>query len=286
MLPIIVFIVFTKCTIIYMFDSTLINKYPVALKFLELALRKGKLANSYVFIGNNDCDLKSVIVNLAKSLNCKSSKDNTPCNTCTNCRWLNEETHPQALITIEPDSESKKEVIKIEGIRNLLEKLNISSEYFRIIFFKKANINTLPSECCNLLLKAVEESPNRTIFIFSNNIKSEILPTIVSRSQTIYLNSNEQSLITNINDLPEMHDFNSEKDIFEKAKKTIKTLEEKEVELKMFLLQSLLYDYKNLSKENLKPFIERYNHFSRAYQKNNAFIQQKIVLEDLILSTN
>ena len=124
-----------------MFSSDLQTSYPETIKFLTNAISKNRLANSYVFIGKDSNDILKITKTLAKILNC-DSKDlpqqtpSAPCEQCTNCKWIERNEHPQAFITVSPDVESKKEQIKIDNIRELLNMLTITSEYFRVIYFQ------------------------------------------------------------------------------------------------------------------------------------------------------
>src|SRR3989338_396694 len=116
-----------------MFHINLIKEYPEVTNFLTNALLKNKLANSYIFIGKDDIANLDIACNLSKILNCKENLKtlNPPCLKCINCNWLEKKEHPQALIIINPDESSKKEQIKIDSIRELLNILSITSEFFR-----------------------------------------------------------------------------------------------------------------------------------------------------------
>ena len=130
-----------------MFSKELKTAYPEVTKFFINALNKEQLANSYLIISNQNEETVSFAKFIAKILNCKNNTDGfkEPCGHCLNCKWLDKNEHPQAFIVIEPDKESKKEQIKIDEIRELLQRLRISTDYYRVVFFKNANLNTLTS---------------------------------------------------------------------------------------------------------------------------------------------
>ena len=284
-----------------MFNSDLAKNYPVAVKFLTNAITKNRLANSYVFVGNDINDIQKLVVNLAKILNCEKNIYSMPCESCISCRWLERNEHPQALINITFEEKTKKaaegeprqrrEQIKIESIRELLSNLTISSSYFRIVFFKNSDLYSLPPECGNLLLKTVEESPERTIFIFANSTKNDILPTILSRSQVIYLSKRFNSVNDFLNNKSsEIETIDLETiglDLsgrFQSAKKINECLNQNEVNLKDFLSTTALNSYKKLRDKSPKKFYIFYDNLLSAFQKAKAFMQQKIVLEDLFLN--
>lgn len=263
-----------------MFDTYFAKNYPEAVKFLTNSIKKNKLANSYVFIGNTSDDILRVAINLAKILNCtkNNEKYSTPCETCINCKWINKKEHPKAFIHIKPDPTSKKEQIKIETIRELLEDIKLSQEYFRIIFFENASMACLTPECCNLLLKVVEETPNKTVFIFSCKSKSEILKTILSRSQTIYLNKK-------YNEFFKPSTSESMVNLPKKSDEIQKILSENKIELKDYLLSLAFNNYETM-KDNTKEFCFLYQNIQKCFVKANAFMQPKIVMEDLLLELN
>ena len=270
-----------------MFSQDLTSNYPSAVKFFTNAIEKNKLANSYVIIGRDIEGISSVILHLAKILNCEKNCFSTPCEKCINCNWLNKKEHPQALITITPDPKSKKEQIKIDNIRELLNALNNTSSYYRVVFFTNAAFQSLPQESSNLLLKTVEETPERTIFIFTSGSKYDVLPTIVSRSQTIYINNTG-----NINPptkeglTKDLYDCFTENmlEAMNKSSKILECLNENEIDLKDYLTKTASFNYERLKHTNLKQFITLYENLSTAYLKHKSFMQDRIVLQDLFLS--
>lgn len=274
-----------------MFTTNLTKSYPEAITFLTNSILKNKLANSYIFIGKDTEDILAIVINLAKILNCEKNKGGIPCENCINCKWLERKEHPQALLIITPDIKSKKEQIKIDVIRELLNNLKLTSEYYKVVFFDNADLNSLSRECCNLLLKTVEETPEKIIFIFASPTKNDILPTIASRSQTIYLNKKENLSkdlinIKNKNILDEiLTNCYSDKmqQSIEKAKKTFEYLEKQGVNVKDYLTSMASTNYELHKHSNQRKYCYLYEKLSNAYLKHKSFMQNKIVLEDLFL---
>ena len=279
-----------------MFPNDLQTIYPEATKFLTNAVLKNRLANSYVFIGKDSNDLLKITKTLAKILNC--SRDlprqvsTAPCEKCTNCKWIERDEHPQALITVSPAPESKKEQIKIDKIRELLNTLNTTSEYFRVIYFQASGLQSLPPDSCNLLLKTVEETPGRTIFIFANQSRNDILGTILSRSQTLYVSKKSASILelikTNITNLSD-YDFTecfpkNLLDSLEKSRKTHELLEKSETDIKDYLTNLGTANYDLLKYKDQKQYCFLYKRLTGSYLKLKSFIQPKIVIEDFFLS--
>lgn len=259
-----------------MFSSELKDKYPSATKFFELAINKEHVANSYAFIGNNSSEIERFVVYLASILNCEKNPFSKPCGSCINCNWLSKNEHPQALITVEPDSKSKKGQIKIDDIRELLSNLRNQSRFFRVVYFKNASMVSLSAECCNLLLKIVEEAPTNTIFIFSCSSKEDILPTILSRSQTVYLNSRYEFPANNTYSIKDLTSIFSYKEVLDK-------LDSEGEDFASFLKSLAFNSYKDLKFDNQKTLISTYENINKSYLKKKAFMQDKVIVQDLIL---
>lgn len=91
-------------------------------------------------------------------------------------------------VFLEPTDENWK----IEEIRNFLNKVNKKqSEFTSRIFYILKNGDKLNPVCQNALLKTLEES-NYSIGILVKN-EASLLPTIKSRCQNIYLNTEAEN---------------------------------------------------------------------------------------------
>lgn len=271
-----------------MFKKETSEKYPISTRFLVNAILKDRLANSYIFIGKDKADIFSAAIQIAKILNCQGNKErlSEPCEKCINCKWLDKNEHPQAFMSITPDPKSKKDQIKVETIRELTNDLQKSSGYFRVIFFESSDLGSLTADCCNLLLKIVEEPPEKTIFIFGNITKNNILPTILSRSQTVYFNKQEKSLFK---DSPEDNVFvdcfpQNTKSALEKAKEAEQYLSKSETEPLDFLYQMAVANYDKNKHSNKKDFCKLHENLIKTQKKLKSFIQPKFAIEDLFLS--
>lgn len=274
-----------------MFSESLKQRYPLQTDFFKNAILKNKLANSYIFISRSRDDLFKFSLEIAKILNCKEnvSEKKEPCNICINCKWLNNNSHPHALITIQAEKESKKEQIKIDSIRELLSSLQISSEYYKVIFFEESNLNILSAESCNLLLKKVEETPPKILFIFGSSTKNDILPTILSRSQIIYLNKQYTSLFESVTSshIPEDLSFvpSNIKEALDKAKVTFEHINKNNLSMKDFLISQAFSLYSGGEYPDGKDFLRLYKNLNESYMKHRAFIQNKTVIEDLFINS-
>ena len=79
--------------------------------------------------------------------------------------------------------------IGVDSVSSLIKKLSLSSfngQYKVVLFWEADRLNL---EASNKILKTVEEPGNKTVFIFLCKRKTDLLPTIVSRCQTIGFNN-------------------------------------------------------------------------------------------------
>ncbi|MBI4975427.1 hypothetical protein HZC20_02000, partial [Candidatus Peregrinibacteria bacterium] len=81
-----------------------------------------------------------------------------------------------------------KESIKIEDVRKLIERANMTSQSKYKIFLIQS-IERMTTEAANSFLKILEEPPVGTVFILTTNTLRGILPTVVSRTRVIKFGS-------------------------------------------------------------------------------------------------
>ena len=121
--------------------------------------------------------------NFAKYLLCVNKQQNSqPCNQCQPCDWFDNNAHPD-MNEIFP--QGKAEVIKVDQIRELCQKLSLTSHgsgYQIAIIYPAERMNV---NAANSLLKSLEEPGRDTLFILVSDHPGELPATIRSRCQTI-----------------------------------------------------------------------------------------------------
>ena len=126
---------------------------------------------------------------IAAMLLCESPADNhAPCGLCPGCIQFNAGSHPDYFhVHPEPDEKTGKEskVIKIDQVRNLAEKLSLSSHRggYKVTVLNPAeamNINA-----ANSLLKTLEEPSDNTVLVLVCSHPAHLPATIRSRCQQI-----------------------------------------------------------------------------------------------------
>jgi DNA polymerase-3 subunit delta' len=155
---------------------------------LQAALRQGRVAHAYLFLGPDGVGRASVARALAAALNCtRPLPDGDACGDCPSCRRLNAGTHPDFL-TIAPSGEGHPGQIKIEQIREFrrLTAYPPLEGGWRVALIKPAEaLNALSDAAANALLKTLEEPPERHLLILTAGVEADLLPTVVSRCQNL-----------------------------------------------------------------------------------------------------
>ncbi len=146
-------------------------------KTLANAVKTGKIAHAYLFVGPRGVGKTSVARIFAKALNCEKGPTPTPCNVCNNCVKI---TKGISLDVLEIDGASNR---GIDQIRELKERIKFSPVEGRYKIYIIDEVHMLTNEAFNALLKTLEEPPSHVIFIFATTDPQKLPATILSRCQ-------------------------------------------------------------------------------------------------------
>jgi len=176
--------------------SSLNAKYPFLMRYFKG--HKEKISHCILFFGSDSEAQYELALEVARILNCKEGAEED-CE-CLNCRWIRENKHP-AVITVsrvdyKPTDDKTKTVISVRQTQEIKNDLMVTSDYHRVIIFcdrddegkiQGLNYKVFQEEAANSLLKTFEEPPSNTTFIFITKDKTDMLSTIVSRSQCFFV---------------------------------------------------------------------------------------------------
>jgi DNA polymerase-3 subunit delta' len=165
------------------FKNVLGHSRPIEL--LQRAIKKDKVVNSYLFLGNEGIGKKWVAIQFAKALNCldEGAERGDSCDHCLSCKKIDDHFHPDVLL-LEPEGQT----IKVDQVRQMQRDLAYRPyEGKRRVCILTAADRMAPN-MSNTLLKTLEEPPLHTVIILLANHPKFILPTILSRCQQIRFN--------------------------------------------------------------------------------------------------
>jgi DNA polymerase-3 subunit delta' len=149
---------------------------------LKERIRQGTSFHAYLIDGPEGIGKRRLAYTAAQALMCEDPRDGEPCGECPACRKVMGGNHAD-LHYITTDGSSIKDE-QIEGIQGILFSKPFDGDH-TILIIDKAD--TMTARAQNRLLKTLEE-PARSVRVFLLTEKrSDILPTIVSRSVVIRL---------------------------------------------------------------------------------------------------
>lgn len=154
---------------------------------LQLATRNNRLPHALLVSGPRGIGLDHFSQCISAGLLCRNPVESIySCGQCKACHLHKSGNHPDVQ-SIKPEEEGKQ--IKIDQIRELIDFMNLKSQYEG---YKIAIIN--PSDnmnwnAANTLLKTLEEPPARSLLILLSHRPDRLPVTVRSRCQHIYFQS-------------------------------------------------------------------------------------------------
>jgi DNA polymerase III gamma/tau subunit len=152
-----------------------------AIKLLLDTARRGELHHAVILHGPDRDLLRSTAVQIAQSLNCLNG---TAGDDCAACQRIERHIHPDVhFIEVTGD----RKLISVEQIREILAGASMRPFEGRNKIFIIDPADGLSASGSNSLLKTLEEPTRDTTFLLLTRSPDLLLPTIRSRSQSIYL---------------------------------------------------------------------------------------------------
>ncbi len=161
----------------------LIESQPMVFQIINNSIEKNRMSHAYLFYGEKGTNKYQTAKYFAAKILCLAS-DETPCGECSNCRRINNETHPN-LITVLPENR----VIKKQQIVDLQHDFQMTAIEDGAKVYIIKNIDLINASAANSLLKFLEEPHDNIYAILTTDNIASCLPTIISRTQTIKFNS-------------------------------------------------------------------------------------------------
>lgn len=160
--------------------SLLQQQQPIIYRTLYHALKNQQLSHCYLFSGAKETSMKECAILLAQSLLCENPIDYFGCENCSSCSRVLENRYSD-FIYVEGDKNIKAE--QIDEIRQRFEKTALEQKGQKVFIIN--NCENLTGKAANSLLKFIEEPSQSTTGIFITTSIERVLPTIVSRCQTL-----------------------------------------------------------------------------------------------------
>ncbi len=143
---------------------------------LRNAIRSGRSAHAYLFVGPRGTGKTSLARIVAKAVNCPNVADGEPCDACPSCDAIRE---GRALDVMELDAASNN---RVDDIRELLPRIYTAPADLPTKVFIVDEVQRI-TQGWDVLLKTLEEPPPHVLFVFCTTDSSQIRPAVISRVQ-------------------------------------------------------------------------------------------------------
>ena len=165
------------------FDEV-VGQQPI-IQTLKNAIVQNRIAHAYLFCGPRGTGKTSIAKIFAKMLNCED-ESNKPCGKCTNCKMVQNGSHPDI---IEIDAASNNGV---DEVRNLIDKVKYAPMQGKYKVYIIDEVHMMTTGAFNALLKTIEEPPAHVVFVLATTEPNKVIPTIISRCQRFDFNKVSQ----------------------------------------------------------------------------------------------
>lgn len=146
-------------------------------KTLKNQIMNNSTAHAYLFCGTRGTGKTSTAKILARAVNCLNPQNGNPCNECSICRGLLDES---VLDVTELDGASKN---KVENIRDIIDDVMFLPSSARKKVYIIDEVHMVTQQAFNALLKTLEEPPEHVMFILATTELNKVPVTVVSRCQ-------------------------------------------------------------------------------------------------------
>ena len=144
---------------------------------LKNQIQSDRIGHAYLFCGTRGTGKTSIAKLFAKTVNCESPQDGSPCGVCSSCKSI---AAGASMNVIEIDAASNNGV---DNIREIVDEVSYSPAEGRYKVYIIDEVHMLSIGAFNALLKTLEEPPSYVIFILATTEVHKIPITILSRCQ-------------------------------------------------------------------------------------------------------
>lgn len=144
---------------------------------LKNQIEAERIGHAYLFCGTRGTGKTTIAKLFAKTVNCESPVDGSPCGECSSCKAI---AAGASMNVMEIDAASNNGV---ENIREIIADVSYSPANGRYKVYIIDEVHMLSIGAFNALLKTLEEPPSYCIFILATTEVHKIPITILSRCQ-------------------------------------------------------------------------------------------------------
>jgi len=163
------------------------------LKRFFLLAKSERLAHAYLLEGSLHIGKLNTAMAVAKCINCEDISQSLPfyCDQCSSCIKINSKNHPDIHVL----ECQLGETIKIEQVRELIEKIHLRPFMAKKKVFIIRHIESLSIAAANALLKTLEEPSANSLLLLTTTMADKNLSTIRSRCHSVLFSSHTVSAL-------------------------------------------------------------------------------------------
>ena len=171
-----------------------------AVGILQRSLDVGRISHAYLLAGPRQVGKGALALELAQALNCTAVEK--PCGDCRQCSRIARGLHADVkIVGVESAGAGEgrgRLSISIDQVRDAQREASLKpyEGSYRVFIFDGAE--QLSEEAANSLLKTLEEPPAQVVLVLLASDAGALLPTMVSRCQTLELRPVAASVIGQI----------------------------------------------------------------------------------------
>ncbi len=143
-------------------------------KILRNQIAQDRVGHAYLFCGPRGTGKTSIAKIFARSINCQTPVNGSPCGKCAACKVI----AGGSLDVVEIDAASNNGVDEMRDLREKVQYPPVNGKYKVYIIDE---VHMLSSGAFNALLKTLEEPPKHAVFILATTESQKIPATILSR---------------------------------------------------------------------------------------------------------
>lgn len=165
---------------------------PIIYQTFLNSFRKKHLSHAYLIVGNPGTPLLETAKFFAKSILCDNPSP-LACDSCITCIRIDDDNYPDFVVMDGEKGSIKKD--EVEKIETQFEKTAFETKGKKIYILHLVENMTL--QAVNGILKFLEEPGSEIYAFLTTNNESIILPTIISRCQTLHLKQIDRQEVIN-----------------------------------------------------------------------------------------
>jgi DNA polymerase III subunit delta' len=148
--------------------------------YFERAIRDGRLAHAYLFVGPDGVGKWTLARELARRLACLRPLDGSGCGACGPCARVAAQTHPDVVL-LDAVADGDRGLGVEEARERILGALALRPFEAAVRIVAVRDADRIEPQAQNALLKTLEEPPPRSLLVLVARETGALLETVVSR---------------------------------------------------------------------------------------------------------